>query len=180
MTHRYAALLRGINVGGNAKVAMADLRATLTGIGLTDVATLLQSGNAVFTAPAGKPEALTAKIETALAERFGRAHRVVLRSAADIRKIVEGDPFAGIATDGSRYAVTFCAAAPPKALVDSVSAADVAPERFAVIGREIYMWCPDGLRDTKLAKAFSDRKLGTLATTRNWNTVTKLHALLEA
>jgi uncharacterized protein (DUF1697 family) len=173
---KYVALLRGINVGGNAKVGMADLRETLTGLGLTDVATLLQSGNAVFgssTAPD------IGAIEAALAERFGRPHRIVLRSAADIRAIVDGNPFEGVADDGSRYAVTFLAEPPPKALVDSMSPADVAPEQFRVIGRELYMWCPDGLRDTKLAKAFSDRKLGTLATTRNWNTVTKLLAMLE-
>src|SRR5690625_2827397 len=93
MVARYAALLRGINVGGRSKVRMADLRALLEGLGYTDVATLLQSGNAAFTAPEVDPADLAASVEHAIEAQLGLTPAVMIRSAADLERVVAGLPF---------------------------------------------------------------------------------------
>src|ERR1017187_5290640 len=83
---RYAALLRGINVGGNRKVAMADLRELLAGLGYDAVTTYLQSGNAVFSTAGSSPAALAAAIEERVAERFGAPVRVIIRTRVSMRR----------------------------------------------------------------------------------------------
>jgi uncharacterized protein (DUF1697 family) len=173
------ALLRGINVGGNTKIAMADLRAMLTDLGFTDVATLLQSGNAVFSAKDKTEGAVVRKLDAAVHKTFGMPVRSVIRTAAELAQVVAHDPFKGVATDGAKYAVTFLSAPPPKEFASSVDPGSIAPEQMKVIGREVYMWCPEGLRDTVVGKLLTERRLGALPTTRNWNTVTKLLALAE-
>src|SRR5882672_4085362 len=90
---RYAALLRGINVGGNKKIAMADLRLLLSGLGHGEVSTLLQSGNAVFTAPPSDAARLAAQIEAALADQLGLTSSVLLRTHQQLAAVVDGNPF---------------------------------------------------------------------------------------
>jgi uncharacterized protein (DUF1697 family) len=174
---RFVALLRGINVGGNNRIAMADLRALHGAIGHTDVLTHLQSGNVVFTAKAAKhpdTDVLAHSIEKAITGELGLTVRVVVRSGAEMRAVVDHDPLADVATDPARHLVTFLSAAPAADKLATIDPADYAPERFAVQGREVYMWLPDGIRDAKLGRIAWDRKFGVVATGRNWNTVTKL------
>jgi uncharacterized protein (DUF1697 family) len=172
---RYVALLRGINVGGNKKIAMADLRKLIGDLGFTDVATLLQSGNVVFTAT-GKAAQIERKLESALDSELGMSVRCLVRTAAEMRAVVDGNPLADIATDNSRFLVTFLSTP-----IDGVppAAEEFAPEQFRIVGREIYMWFPDGVRDAKLARVNWDRKYQVVATGRNWNTVTKLADMLD-
>jgi len=170
----YVALLRGINVGRANRIGMADLRALLTDLGYGDVRTLLQSGNAVFTAQ-GRPATVIREIEAALAERHGMAVRVLVRTAAELRAVVDGNPMAEAATDPSKFVVTFLSEAP-----DGGPDPDaMAPDTFVIAGREVYMWFPNGIRDAKLA-AYPWHKLGVVASGRNWTTVQKLTALAEA
>jgi uncharacterized protein (DUF1697 family) len=171
---KYIALLRGINVGGNNRIAMADLRALHAGIGHTDVLTHLQSGNVVFTAGKAGTDTVARAIEAAITGELGLSIRVVVRTGPEMRAVVEHDPLAGVATDPARHLVTFLSAAPAADKLAAITEADYAPERFAVQGREVYMWLPDGIRDAKLARINWDRKFGVVATGRNWNTVTKL------
>jgi uncharacterized protein (DUF1697 family) len=170
------ALLRGINVGKNKRIAMADLRELLAGLGYGDVKTLLQSGNAVFTARA-RPEALQRQIEDAIEARFGFDVSVMVRTARELEAIVEENPIPEGARDGSKLHVLFLSAKPAAATLRGIDPAAFEPEELAVRGREIYLWCKNGVRESKLFGVFSDARLGVKTTARNWNTVTKLLAL---
>jgi uncharacterized protein (DUF1697 family) len=175
---RYVAFLRGINVGGRVKIGMADLRAMLTDLGYTDVATLLQSGNAVLTTTV-KPDDLVPMIEKRLHADTNLAVRCVVRTTAELRAVLARDPYDGRADDPARYVVAFMDKAPTKANVASIDPAKFEPDEFRIIGREAYIWCPGGLRDTKLTAPNFEKKLGVVATVRNWNTCQKVLALME-
>jgi uncharacterized protein (DUF1697 family) len=175
---RYVAFLRGINVGGRVKVGMADLRTMLTDLGYTDVATVLQSGNAVLTTT-HKPDAVTTAIEKRLHADTGLDVKCVVRTAAEMKVVLTRDPYEGRANDPARYVVAFMNKAPTKANIASVSPAKFAPDEFRIIGREAYIWCPGGLRDTKLNAPNFEKEFGVVATVRNWNTCQKVLALME-
>jgi uncharacterized protein (DUF1697 family) len=170
---RQIVLLRGINVGKHNRVGMAPLRELLAGLGHEDVRTLLQSGNVVLTSEEGGAQ-LEQALERAIAGELGVESRVVVRTARELAAVVERDPLGDVADDPKRYQVSFLSAKPKAAVVRELEAADVAPERVAVSGREIYAWHANGIQRSPLAKLLTDRKLGVTATARNWNTVTQL------
>ena len=114
---RYVALLRGINVGRNKRVAMADLRRLLDGLGYTGVRTLLQSGNAVFTTPAGKSEKLARQIEQAIEDELGLDVKCLVRTGEDMRAVVDGNPLGDMATDGAKLLALFLSEAPDATLL---------------------------------------------------------------
>jgi uncharacterized protein (DUF1697 family) len=175
---RNVIFLRGINVGRNGRFAMADFKRLLESTGATDVKTYLNSGNAVFTS-AKAPASTKRALEQAIANEFGTPIPCIVRTAAALNEVVDGDPFAGVANDGSKYVVVFLSGDPdPEAMKDlAAHAADYAPEQFVHRGQHVYVWCPDGLRDAKLPLVLSKKRIGVAATARNWNTVTKMLAL---
>jgi uncharacterized protein (DUF1697 family) len=175
---RYVALLRGINVGGHRRVAMADLRALMVGLGFEDVQTLLQSGNAVFGAR-GSAERVRSDLERGIAAELGMQIDVVVRSGKELAEVIERNPLGDVANEPKRYQVSFLSASPDPKVIAELEALDVAPERVVPSGREIYAWHPEGVHNSRLAKLLSDRRLGVTATARNWNTVLKLHAMVD-
>ena len=160
---RVVALLRGVNVGGNRKLSMAELRATLASAGYGDVRTHLQSGNVILDS-AKRP----ATLECELGKLLGV--QVVVRTHDELADVVARDPFGDVATNGSRYFVTFLSG--PVDEVPGLESGD--GELFVVSGREIYAWLPDGVHNSKRAQLLTERRLGVVPTTRNWNTVAKL------
>jgi uncharacterized protein (DUF1697 family) len=170
---RYVVLLRGINLARSRRVAMADLRAVLQARGYEDVVTHLQSGN-VLLSTSEAASSLPARLESELADDLGMEIRVVVRSRAQLAKVVAADPFGDVADDPKRYVVTFFGDKPDAAAVKALLAEDFSPERVAASGREIYTWHPNGIQKSRLARAVGDRRLGPSGTARNWNTVTKL------
>jgi uncharacterized protein (DUF1697 family) len=178
-TAGYVALLRGINVGGKNKVPMQTLRELITGIGGTDARTLLQSGNAVFQHAVRDPGQLAADLEQALAAELGLNVSCLVRSAADLRRVVEANPFPMDAVDGARFLVVFLSGPAPVDRLAQIDPAAYAPDAFQAGEREIYLNLPDGIRDSKLAALMTGKGLGVTTTARNWNTVTKLLALTE-
>jgi len=169
----YVALLRGINLGRARKVAMADLRKWLEGLGYGDVRTLLQSGNAVFTSDR-RPAQLEREIGARLTEETGFEVRCLIRDHKELQRVVDADPFADVATNHSRYAVAFLSAPSAKSRLATLAPDAFAPELFHLGKREIYLWYPGGIHQSKLNNELADRKLGVMATVRNWNTVRKL------
>ncbi|HML01462.1 MAG TPA: DUF1697 domain-containing protein [Acidimicrobiales bacterium] len=165
---RFVALLRGVNVGGNNRVPMADLRRLFISEGHRSVATYLQSGNVVFTAN-GAVDAQA--LESAIARRLGIETTVVLRSPDDLKRVVAANPFP--AADLSHLHVGFMAYAPPPNATAGLDAASFQPEQFALVGLEIYLHLPNGMGRAKLPPLL-DRKLKVPTTVRNWNTVNKL------
>jgi uncharacterized protein (DUF1697 family) len=176
---RYVALLRAVNVGGRNRIAMAHLRELLRGLGYGAVRTHLQSGNAVFTAPAGAtPEPVAEAIEGALLAELDLAAKVLVRTRAELQRIVAGNPLLDVATDHRRLLVAFLSDPPAPNAVTQLAPADFEPEVFAVGEREIYVWYPEGVQAARLSNAFWERRLGVSATGRNWNTVTRLLELM--
>jgi uncharacterized protein (DUF1697 family) len=176
---RFAVFLRGINVGGNKKIGMADLRALLADLGYTEVATLLQSGNAVLTAAEKSPAKLARAIEAGISERFGMSVACFVRTPTELDAVIKADPFVGVADNPSKYLVIFLDAAPRADLAERVDPAGFLPEEYRVGEREIYMWLPNGQGESKLSEVMLGRKSGITGTGRNWNTVTKVAALLR-
>ncbi|MEW2576988.1 DUF1697 domain-containing protein [Streptomyces syringium] len=175
----YVALLRGINVGTKQRVPMGTLRDLLSGLGCGSVRTHLNSGNAVFTHPGSDPDALAAGLEEAIARELGLSVRCFLREGVDLRRVVDANPFADRTVDPARFLVTFLTGtARPDAFADLDPGA-YAPDEFILGEREVYLLCPDGIRDSKLAKLLTGRRLGEDGTARNWNTVTRLADLAD-
>ncbi|MEP6697910.1 MAG: DUF1697 domain-containing protein [Pseudonocardiales bacterium] len=175
---RQVALLRGVNVGGRSTIAMADLRRLVTGLGYEGVRTLLQSGNVVLTASKA-PATVAREIEKAIAKELGADPKVLVRTRDELAAVIEGNPMPAAVSNGARFFVTFLSGEPPKGALSELDPVDFAPDEFRGGGREIYLHCPDGVHDSRLARALSEKRLGVIATTRNWNTVTKLLATAD-
>lgn len=170
---RYIALWRGINVGKAKRLAMADLKALLTGLGATNVATLLNSGNAVFDS---KKKLSADKIRQAVRDALDVDAAVILKTAAEWALIAAGH---GIpeADDPSRLLVAVTAESP--ALQALAAIAVQGEERLVVSDHAAYLWCAHGILESKAGVALL-KKLGDGGTTRNWATVEKLNALAQA
>jgi uncharacterized protein (DUF1697 family) len=176
---KYAALLRGINVGGNKQVPMADLRAMTTKLGFAEPKTLLQSGNLVFEARSQPMAKLEELLEAATKKHIGVECSYLLRNATEWAKMVAANPFKAEAkADPAHLTVTFCREAPTSAALRLLQAEARGEEALRTAGRELFVWYPDGMGTSKLAIALSKNRLGTICTARNWNTVMKVGALL--
>lgn len=163
---RYAALLRGVNVGGNA-LAMTDLARLVEGLGGRDVRTYLQSGNVVYAGP----KRVALELEAALLAELGVRSPVLVRSGAELARVVVGKPFPA---EGKAVSVTFLAAPPDAKALAPIDPSAYGDDSFVAVGSEIYLHTPGGYGRSKLGNSFWERKLSTTATTRNWNTVVAL------
>lgn len=175
---RYVALLRGINVGKAKRIAMADLRALVAGLGYADVSTLLNSGNVVFSAPGADPEDAARRIEAGIRERTGVSSRVVVLTAREIADAVDAMPWRDEVLDPSRLLVTVLYDPADRRKLEPLMDQDWGTDRLALAGRVAYVWCPDGILPSKLPDATA-RVLRDAATSRNWATMLKLHALVH-
>jgi uncharacterized protein (DUF1697 family) len=166
-------LLRGVNLGPNRRLSMADLRALLTSLGYVDAVTHLQSGNVVLTT--GKtPASLKRELEQQIAAELGLETEVFVRTRDELADVIARDPLHAVVDNPSRYLVSFLSGKPHAELVRELAGRDFAPERVAFAGREIYSWHPNGIHASTLARLLAKPHLGVSATARNWNTVTKL------
>ncbi|MFF3996824.1 DUF1697 domain-containing protein [Streptomyces cyaneofuscatus] len=176
MTTTYAALLRGINVSGHKRVPMPELRIVLGELGHTDIATHLQSGNAVFRSGDQDESALAAALEHALRERFGFSVDCIVRSGSYLAAVADACPFPAAELEGKQLHVTYLDRAMDPERLSGLDAPAYLPEAFELGDRCVYLYAPDGLGRSKLAAALARPQLtkGLTATTRNWNTVAKL------
>jgi uncharacterized protein (DUF1697 family) len=176
-TTALVALLRGVNVGGRAKLPMADLRAIVAGCGYGEVRTYIQSGNVVFTA-AGRPKdtVVAQTLADALAAATPLQPEVVVRTGPQLAAVVDANPFVRRGEDPAHLHVTF-GAGTAKAKVGIADLAGYAPEEAAAVGREVYLFLPGGLGRSRLAADLA-RRAGATGTTRNWRTVTRLAAMV--
>jgi uncharacterized protein (DUF1697 family) len=172
-------LLRGINLGSRNRVAMPKLRDALSDAGFAGVRTYLQSGNVVLGSSA-KAADVARKVERLIAQEFGLDISIVMRTRAQLAKIVELNPLRTVAKDPKRYQVSFLAAKPSRDVVRRVEDAAASRERVVVQGREIYAWHPAGVARSRLWTLLAGQSLGVTATARNWTTVEKLLALADA
>jgi len=169
------ALLRGINVGRAKRIAMADLRGLMEELGFSDVRTVLNSGNVLFQSARANVSKVGVEIERAIARRFGFPVPVVVLSAEALSAIVEESALPRADDDPSRYLVAFVASAATLAKARPMLAEQWSPEALGIGSRAAYLWCPNGVIESKLMQAFG-RLIGDAATTRNWATVLRLQA----
>ena len=174
----YIALLRGINVGKAKRVAMADLRATIESLGYGDVRTLLNSGNAVFAAQRALKSTAANDLQAALLKKTGVSSRFTLRSAGELTATVEANPLLKMATDHTRLFAAFVTDADGMKLVKPIAAQPWKPEAVALGPGVVYVWCPNGLTESKASLAVT-KALGDGVTVRNWATVMKLAAMMN-
>ena len=178
MTDRRIALLRGINVGTAKRVAMADLRALFEKLGYEDVRTLLNSGNVVFTVtkkPAGDP---AARIEKEIAARLGVTTRVMIIDAKELAAALQANPLRKVAEDPARMLIMVLEDAAAGAKLAPLAKQSWSSEALAVKGRIAYLWCGDGIVDSRVW-ASASRILKDSGTARNLSTMTKLLALVQ-
>ena len=172
----FAALLRGINVGGHNKVPMPKLRSIIGAIGLEDAETHIQSGNVVFNSVLTDTARLAQMIEVALGEELGFAVPVVVRSTRELAAITDRNPFVQRGADAAVLSVGFLARIPEQARLEMLAADRLADpvttggDEFSVAGQEVFLYHPAGYGKSKLTNAFFDRRLGTMMTVRNWRT----------
>ncbi len=170
------ALLRGVNVGGNKSVPARALREVAEELGFGEPRTLINSGNLVFRSPAGETE-LRGALEAAVEARTGVRCEVFVRTADEWRGLISANPFPEAAEDRpSKLLLTVLHEPPASAAVEALLAYAAPGERLVSQGRGLYADFPDGMGRSKMAERLV--KLG--GTGRNWNTVTRLQAMLEA
>jgi len=176
VTRRQIALLRGINVGRAKRVAMADLRALLTGLGFSGVRTVLNSGNVVYDCPAAQADGAAAEIEEALVLKLGVAAKVTVLDAEQLTHVVEDNCLKNMADDPARLLVAVLSNPADRERLAPLARQHWEPEAFALGRWAAYLWCADGILASRAAAAMG-KLLGDGVTTRNWSTISKLHAL---
>jgi len=176
---KYISFLRGINVSGQNKILMDELKSLYESLGFENVLTYIQSGNVIFEAKEKDALALSSGIEEAIARKYAFNVPVVIRTHNELKKILKNCPFGNVdlQKDGSRVLVSFLMSPPSAENMNSLLEYVVAPESLVNHGREIYLYCPNGYGKSKLSNNFIEKKLQRVATSRNWNSILKLHEL---
>ena len=168
------ALLRGINVGGKNGMPMKELAAMFVDAGCKDVRTYIQSGNVVFRTGSTGGEDISSVIRASILSRFGYRVPVITRTGREFQTIVQANPFVEAGADADKLHVFFLADLPDGAQVETLDPDRSPGDEFAVLGREIYLHCPNGVARSKLTNSYFDSRLSTTSTTRNWRTVLRL------
>lgn len=174
---RYVALFRGINVGKAKRIAMADLRVLLEKLGYTRVATLLNSGNVVFSGDAAPASRHAERIRTAVAKKLGVDALVIVKSQKDVAGMLAENGLLDVAKDHSRLLVAVTGDARALSGVGALAAQKWGDERLQVGKHAAYLWCANGILESKLATGLL-KGLEGAGTTRNWATLGKIHALM--
>jgi uncharacterized protein (DUF1697 family) len=172
-------LLRGVNMAGHNKIRMTDLEKMFRDLGFSDAETFIQSGNIIFTSDGEiSTVELTVKIESEIRKRFGFEISALLRLTGEMERVTLSNPFVTLQDfDPTRSAVIFLDEEPAKKNLKKLENEDYPPDKFEVIGREIFIYCPNGFGRTKLYTNFFEKKIGVTGTARNWNTVNTIFGL---
>jgi len=173
---KFISILRGINVSGQKKILMKDLKELFEKLHLKQVQTYIQSGNVVFESDTEFTNSkLAIIIETAIEKEFHFHVPIIIRSKEELKKIISLNPFIkDESIDLKKLHVTFLSEIPTKENAESIVNNDFSPDQFAINGKNIFLHIPKSYGETKLSNSFFEKKLKVAATTRNWNTVNKL------
>lgn len=177
---RCIAFLRGINVSGRKTVNMAELKRAFKELGFDNVITYGQSGNVIFDCTRTNTTKLATRGEESLSESFGFSTNVIIRTQQELEKIINDNPLshrAGVAPD--KLYVTFLLDSPDASALSNLEIKSDAGEQFVIVGKEVYLYCPNGYARTKLNNATFEKKLNTVATTRNWKTINNVVSKLK-
>ncbi len=169
----FAALLRGVNVGGKNTIPMGELCELFTGLGHADVVSYIQSGNVVFRSAEPEAARVASALEAAIESRFGLPVSVLLRTPSELQEVVSGNPFLP-RTETSKLHAVFLSGRPEKAAAEALDPDRSPGDEFSLAGSTIYLRYPNGSGRSKLTLDYFERRLGLAGTARNWNTVMKL------
>ena len=176
----YIALLRGINVSGQKKIKMSDLKILFEDLYFTNVQTYIQSGNVLFTSNMNNKKAILTKIEKKITNRFGYKVEVILKTPDELKRAIKSNPFLKDKKKNSeRIYYTFLSENPSPSNSKILNEIDHTPEQFILNGDVIYLFLPNGAGKSKLNNNFFEKRLGVFATTRNRNSVQALLELRE-
>ena len=171
----YIAILRGINVSGQKKIKMADLKVHLEELNFKNVRTYIQSGNVIFEHEATNPEGLENEIEKKISEKYGFQLPTIIKIPSELEYVLNNNPFLNDPNKAAnRLYVTFLSAIPSSINIGKLKNTDHSPEEYILDGKNIYFFSPNGYGKAKMNNNFFENKLKVTATTRNWKTVNKL------
>ena len=171
----YISMLRGINVSGQKKIRMVDLKNMFETLGFGNIQTYVQSGNVVFDSHEQGVVTLQKSIETQIETTFRFSVPVLIRTLDDFKRIIESHPFKN--EEAIRVLVTFLYEHPEQSKLEDLSHYEDKVDKFAIGELEIFLFCPGGYGKTKLSNTFFERKLDVVATTRNWKSVNALYEM---
>ena len=179
---RYISILRGINVGGNRKILMSDLNKLFVNLGFSKVETYIQSGNVIFESNQKWSNVdLEERIQKAIAETYGFDVPVIVRTTDEWAKsIVNNLYWKEKDADIDRLHLTCLKDIPSPELLDKIKLFQFLPDRYEIIGKDVFIFCAAGYGKSKLTNPFFESKLKVPATTRNWKTVMKLHEMITS
>ena len=174
----YIALFRGINVGGNNSLPMAELVQILSGLGAKDTRTYIQSGNAVFRFTEIITSQFTEKVSREIEIRKGFLPRVLILTLEEFERLIAGNPYPDATADPSLLHLGFLAASPVFVDIQKLTILQSKNEKFTLTPRVFYLYAPDGVGRSRLA-AGVEKVLGVTMTDRNWRTVCKIRDLAK-
>ena len=176
---KYISLLRGINVSGQKKILMQDLKSLFENLEFKNVITYIQSGNVIFDSPEKNKDALKNKIEIAINQHYKFKVPTEIRTHVEIQNIIKNCPFKSIdfPENGTKILVSFLSATPSKTHVKDLEQFVISPEKLIIKNKEAYLYCPNGYGKSKLTNNFLEKKLAVKATTRNWKSIQKIREL---
>jgi uncharacterized protein (DUF1697 family) len=178
-TITYISILRGINVGGHKKIKMDALRQLYSSQAYESVQSYIQSGNVIFRTNETDTKTLASTLSTKIQEAFGFDVPVLVLTAQELKCAIDDNPYLDDSTkDPASLHLTFLSTLPDKALVEKLPI-NFTPDEFCIIGKVIYIHCPNGYGNTKLTNTFFENKLKLSATCRNLKTCTELAALSQ-
>lgn len=177
---RFVSLFRGINVGGHHAVRMDALKELHESLGLREVQTYIQSGNVIFSSDGADLTQVQKDIEDGFAQKFGFQVNVMVRTADEFNVIIENNPFQNQPMQESKWLVAmFLASHPMSTAREDIQRIYSGPEELHIIGKEVFIYYPEGIGRSKLTNTFLEKKLKTMGTARNWNTVLRLQKMME-
>jgi len=177
---KYISMLRGINVSGQKKIRMEELKTLYNSLNFKNIKTYIQSGNVIFESPDSDISELANKIENKIKQTFGFSVTVIIRTKNEFHNLIVSNPFYGERKeDIKKLHVTFLSATPSASSLREIDKFKDKSDQMVIVGKEIYLFCPNGYGRTKLTNSFFEKKLNVSATTRNWKTVNKLYDFVK-
>lgn len=178
---QYISFLRGVNMTGHNSIKMTDLSALYKDLGFSDAITYIQSGNVIFSRlDAERVSDIELKIEKAIKERFSHNVPVMIRKADELRNLISINPYLVEENfEPSKMAVIFLHEKVTNEQIQKVISIDYPPDKYKIIGCEIFIYCPNGFGRTKLYTNFFEKKMGVTGTARNWKTITTMLDMVE-
>jgi uncharacterized protein (DUF1697 family) len=177
----WISMLRGVNVGPHHRIKMDALRAVYQSLQLEDACTYVQSGNVIFRARKQAPAAMAKKIQGAIEDAFGFRPEIILRTTDEFKSALAANPFAGRRdVEPGKLLVTFLASEPGPEAQATLRSLKAYPEELHLIGRELYIYFPDGAGKSKLPWSSLEKLFKVTGTARNLNSVTRMLEMAEA